>query len=443
MEITLQDILTARENRVSTQQRLLARFAKPLICFTMNIPGPEKCNNDICWGYGLGKKWLQVQLADLSVLHFEEQILPTGCEGYYVVDAPADLLKQRTVQIENSAPVARLFDMDVLDADGKKLERSELGFSPRTCLICDLPAHICGRSRAHSVEQLQQKTAALLRDAMEQEECDRIAQIAQQSLLYEVCTTPKPGLVDRQNSGSHRDMDIFTFMASGSALYTYFHHCAKVGIQTRYCAPAQTFFELRFPGKLAEQQMYRVTGGVNTHKGSIFSLGILCAAAGRLGSGHQRPEELSQVCKQMTQGLIGRELGDIHREGKTTGEQLYIQHGITGVRGQAESGFSQVLSIALPVLRKGLSQGLSLNDAGCGVLLALIANTIDTNLIHRSSLEEQKAVAAKITDLIKNDPFPSADVLHQLDERFIQKNLSPGGCADLLAITYFLHLLCT
>ncbi len=443
MEITLQDILSAREQRVQKQQVLLTQFQRPLICFTMNIAGPEKLNDDILWGFRLGNQWLQVQLADLRVLHHEEQILPTGCECYYVVDAPAEQLKHRTTQIEDSAPVARLFDIDVLDCSGQKLERSALGYAHRTCLICDQPAHICGRSRAHSVEQLQKKTAQLLQNAMMQEDCSHIAQIAQQSLLYEVCTTPKPGLVDCRNSGSHQDMDIFTFTASSSALFPYFIRCAEIGTQTRHLSPKEVFSRLRFPGKLAEQAMYRATNGVNTHKGSIFSLGILCAAAGRSGSAGWQPETLSELCKEMTQGLVSRELEGICKETKTTGEQLYAQHSITGVRGQAESGFAQVLETGLPVFRNGLAQGLSLNDAGCGTLLALIAAVADTNLIHRSSLEEQKAIAARISDLIKDNPFPSKEVLNQLDDSFIQKNLSPGGCADLLSITYFLHFLCT
>ena len=444
MEVSLQDILTAREQRVARQNALLSKFQKPVICFTLNIAGPVKCNDDILWGFRLGNQWLKVHLADLSVLHYEEQILPTGCEGYYIVDASAELLKQRTVQIEDSAPVARLFDMDVLDFDGRKLERGELGHSPRKCLICDQPAHICGRSRAHSVEQLQQKTATLLQDAMIQEDCNHIAQIAQQSLLYEVCTTPKPGLVDRRNNGSHQDMDIFTFMASSSALFPYFKQCAQIGMQTRNLSPSEVFARLRFPGKLAEQAMYQTTNGVNTHKGSIFSMGILCAAAGRLTQAQRKPKALSELCKEMTQGLVDRELKNISVDAaNTTGEQIYAKHGISGPRGQAQSGFAQVLEIGLPVLQKGLAQGLNLNDAGCGVLLALIAATEDTNLIRRSSVEQQKAVAKSVGDLIADNPYPDKAILEQLDDNFIRKNLSPGGCADLLATTYFLHLLCT
>ena len=102
-----------------------------------------------------------------------------------------------------------------------------------------------------------------------------------------------------------------------------------------------------------------------------------------------------------------------------------------------------MLEIGLPVFEKGIAQGLSLNDAGCGALLALIAATEDTNLIRRSSLEQQKAVAKSVGDLIADDPYPGRAILEQLDDDFIRKNLSAGGCADLLAITYFLHFLCT
>lgn len=442
MEVSLEEILTARENRVNKQQELLTRFHKPLICFTMNIAGPEKISDDILWGFQLGNQWLKVQLADLSVLHYEEQILPTGCEGYYIVDAPAEILKQRTVQIEDSAPVARLFDMDVLDCNGRKLERSALGYPPRKCLICKQPAHICGRSRAHNVQQLQQKTASLLQDAIKQEDCNHIAKIAQQSLLYEVCTTPKPGLVDCRNNGSHRDMDIFTFMSSSAALFPYFKRCAEIGRQTRHLTPVDVFSRLRFPGKLAEQAMYKATVGVNTHKGSIFSLGILCAAAGRLTSDKRTPDTLSALCKEMTQGVVSRELESISAA-STTGEQLYVKHRISGARGQAESGYMQVLQVGLPVLQEGLTKGLSLNDAGCSALLALIAATDDTNLIRRGSLEQQKAIAEDLGDLIRKNPYPSKEILSQLDDAFIEKNLSPGGCADLLAITYFMHFLCS
>ncbi|WP_458464079.1 triphosphoribosyl-dephospho-CoA synthase, partial [Paenibacillus sp.] len=90
---------------------------------------------------------------------------------------------------------------------------------------------------------------------------------------------------------------------------------------------------------------------------------------------------------------------------------------------------------------KGLKEGLSLNDAGCTTLLHLLAEVEDTNLIKRGGLETAKEVQAQVADLLKDTPFPSKDTILELDREFIEKNLSPGGSADLLAITYFLYFL--
>ena len=130
--------------------------------------------------------------------------------------------------------------------------------------------------------QLQEKTQAVLAAAIREADSKTIARLACQALLYEVATTPKPGLVDRANSGSHRDMDFFTFQASAAALWPYFARCAEIGMDTHSLPPEETFSRLRTPGKLAEGDMLRATAGVNTHKGAIFSMGILCGALGRL-----------------------------------------------------------------------------------------------------------------------------------------------------------------
>lgn len=441
-QVTLPEILAAREQRVRTQQKLLRAYGRTLVCFTMNIAGPVKYSEHIRWGFDLGNRWLSIQLSDLPLLDQTKVITSTGCEAYYVIDAPADLVKKRALQLEDSAPVARLFDIDVFDSSGKKLERVDFGFPPRKCLICDNPAHLCGRARTHSVDQLQHKTEQLLVDAMVDEDCAQIAQLAQKSLLYEVCTTPKPGLVDCRNSGSHADMDIFTFLSGAAAFVPYFTQCARLGATTRDLSPKVLFAKLRFPGKLAEQAMYQATGGVNTHKGCIFSLGILCAAAGRLLPAQRQPEALLNLCREMTQGLVEEDFrGITSQTAATAGETLYAKYGITGIRGQAEAGFPQVLKVSLPVLEKGLSEGRSLNDAGCAALLALIASVTDTNLIHRSNPQRQAALAKEIQTLLQQQPYPSQETIAQLDKQFIAENLSPGGCADLLAITYFLHFI--
>ena len=440
MEVSLQEILEARERRAQKQTELLAQFGKPLICFTMNIPGPIKNSPLITKGFQQGNQLLTALLTNLPILHKEESYAPTGCEAYYVVDAPAKILKLRAVHLEDSSPVARLYDIDVLDTSGHKLERHSLGYLNRTCLICDQPASICGRSRAHSVSQLQEKTTSLLQEAACCESASGIAQMAQTALLLEVCTTPKPGLVDCRNNGSHKDMDLFTFLSSASALFPYFEKCAQIGND----APdLHTIFpQLRAQGMLAEEAMYQATGGVNTHKGAIFSLGILCAATGQLPKENRTPEKILTLCKEITRGLCKRDFAHItSKTAKTAGEKLYADLGITGVRGLAESGFPQVLQMGLPILKEGLGKGLPLNDTGCAVLLHLMSVTVDTNLIHRSSLQRQQEISQKISNLLKAEPFPPRQTLEELDDAFIAENLSPGGCADLLAVTYFLHLI--
>lgn len=431
MDITLMQILAARDARAATQTRLLQRFGKPLICFTMNIAGPVKYSSAIEQGYRLGKRLLESQLG--TVAHFEESITPTGCEGFYVVEETARGAKQLCVAIEDCAHVCRLFDMDVLDTDGRKLSREELGLAGRKCLICDQPAHICSRSRAHSVAQLQEKTAALLSKVNEQ---TRIGCLACLALIREVRTTPKPGLVDMQNSGSHRDMDMQTFLASANALQPYFAQAARIG--SLGLSPAHTFARLRQAGLEAEQTMLDVTAGVNTHKGAIFTMGLLCAAAAR----YDTPADILEECAAMTKGLVQADFAGITEDNAVTaGQRLYAKHSITGIRGQVEKGFPAVRYVGLPVLKAGLKRGLSLNDAGCATLLHILCAAEDTNLIARSDLETARQVTEHVAAILEDTPYPSQDALEALDRAFIGKNLSPGGSADLLAAAYFLLFL--
>lgn len=443
MEVTLQDVLLARERRAQRQRELRKAYEKPLICFTMNIAGPEKVSPTIARGFEYGKRLLSAQLSGLDILFSEDRSTAAGCEAIYVVDADPVALKCLTSQMEDELPIGRLFDMDVLSPTGEKLSRQDMGLPPRRCLICSQNAYLCSRSRTHSVQQLQERTSLILNDTLSGLEAEYIASLAQRALLFEVCTTPKPGLVDRQNAGSHRDMDIFTFLTSTAALGAYFEACAKIGMTD--AAPEDAFRRLRFRGRLAEQEMLRVTGGVNTHKGAIFTLGLLCAAAGSIPEEDRSVEAIVTSCAALTRGLVARDMEGITEQNAfTAGQRLYVHYGITGIRGEAEAGFPTVVKVGLPVLEEGLRRGLSLNDAGCAALLAILAASEDTNLIARSSRETGSRVREEIRQLLREEPFPDRQTLEKLDAAFVAANLSPGGSADLLAASYFLHFLkCT
>lgn len=443
MEVSLLEMLEARERRAIRQKVLLSAYGKTMICFTMNIAGPVKNSSLIRRGYALGKRLLrqQLEVAGIPVAYSEEIQEKSGNEAIFLLDADPLAVKAITVEIEDQPAVGRLFDMDVLCPDGRKVDRQELGLSGRKCLICGGMAQACARSRVHTVSELQKKTQEILCEALDAADSADAARLATQALLYEVATTPKPGLVDQENSGSHRDMDFFTFQASAAALFPYFSQCVKIGRET--VDAQETFRRLRLPGKLAEGEMRRATGGVNTHKGAIFSMGILCGALGRLERESWRnPETVLAECAAMTKGLVSKDYVNLTPEtAKTAGQKLYLQYGITGVRGQAEAGFPAVLNVGLPKLEAALAAGKSINEAGCAALLAMLANTVDTNMIHRGGYELAKETAEEISALLEKEPFPSKETIETLNEEFVQKNLSPGGTADLLTMVYMLHFL--
>ena len=295
---------------------------------------------------------------------------------------------------------------------------------------------------------MQQATRRILSDHFQEEDRHRIASLALQSLLDEVCVTPKPGLVDRANSGSHRDMDIFTFTASAAALAPYLDRCVALGQQTRQQQPEDTFAALRRAGIQAEREMFRATRGINTHKGAIFTMGTLCGAVGRLWSAPQpcrEPEPILAMCAQMTRQAVEEDFAAMRASGeeKTVGQRLYLRHGLTGIRGEVASGLPSVSQIGLPALRRALEAGKSRNDAAAITLLYLIAGVTDTNMIARGGLEKADQARAGVQELLEKDPLPDIQTICRLDQDFIRQNLSPGGCADLLAVTLFLDSWCT
>ena len=442
-EVSLLEMLDARERRARRQQELLEQYHKPLICFTMNIAGPIKDSPLIRRGFARGQQLLRQQFfrAKLSPLHTDAHCEATGCEAFYVLDADPLVIKKFTTDIEDATPLGRLFDMDVLRPDGTKVDREELSLSGRRCLICGGPAKECSSRRIHTVAELQAKTTEILTDTMDTLDAATAAQQAVRALLYEVTTTPKPGLVDRRNSGSHTDMDSFTFMSSAAALYPYFEACAKVGRETMDRHAPETFAALRPLGCEAEGEMLDATNGVNTHKGAVFSIGITCAALGRLDRAlWSDPARVLDEVKAMTRGLTEWDFRNVTEENAVTaGQKLYVQYGITGVRGQVESGLPVVLHHGLPVLEKGLKLGYDINRAGCAALLEILAHSTDTNIIARSNRERQRALTKMLSELLARMPYPDETVLTELDECFMAENLSPGGSADLLALTYLLH----
>ncbi|HDR9587018.1 TPA: triphosphoribosyl-dephospho-CoA synthase MdcB [Burkholderia stabilis] len=264
-------------------------------------------------------------------------------------------------------------------------------------------------------------------------EAERIAALAERSLVLEIETYPKPGLVSHVDTGSHSDMDAATFARSAAVLRPYFAELADAGARDADMAV------LRKIGLRAEHAMLAATGGVNTHRGAIFGLGLLCAAAGRRGT----PDPAAHA---MTLGafvahrwgadiLGGPRLPDSH------GERASRRYGVGGARREAADGFATVYAVGLPALRRA-KRALPHDPEAARVdaCFALIAALDDTNLLHRGGQAGLDFARATARAFVARGGVRAhgwqlrAAAAHRA---FVARRLSPGGAADLLAMSVF------
>lgn len=404
--VTLQQVLDAREQRHEAQQRLLSEYQLPVLSFTMNIAGERKISPLIELAFDHGLQSIEALLG--TPVHRSVIRKPAGCEAFFVYDKAAQEIKQACMKIESSSQVGRLFDMDVIDNDGSKLSRQE----PRTCLVCGGPAAPCSRSRAHGLEAVLARTEHILL----QFAAKHFETLAVEALKEEVRFTPKPGLVDLRNQGSHTDMDAAMFERSADSLRPYFAEAFLLGAEEKDCMK-----KLQKAGIAAERRMLEVTGGVNTHKGAIYSFGLILAS---LGNYLVRGEDIF-----LQAGRLARSAAV--SESKTHGREVFQKYGIRGAREEAEAG--------LPTAKKAYLFLKQSEGDKLSTLLNLIAECPDTNLLYRGGMRGLRYAQSWAKFVLG---FPEALrpwLARQMDLAFIRKNLSPGGCADLLALALFLR----
>lgn len=434
-KVSVSDMLSARDARVERQRRLLEKHRLPLVSFSMNIPGEVKRDAAIRRAFFEGRRHIEAALGE-AVAESVETDAFTGCECVYAVCGDAAEIKARMRAIEEADELGRLFDIDVLGADGEKLSRAE--GEGRRCLICGGDARCCGRARSHTAAELNRRAHDIIRTHFEEAYALRVGEAARRALLFEVEATPKPGLVDRENSGAHTDMDISHFRRSAEALEGYFADCVRIGMKTRGASYEEVFEPLRCVGIEAEAAMCAATGGVNTHKGAIFILGLLACAAGRAGEGAGR-----EAVFEISAGLGAIPLAELERmkieDARTGGERQYLQYGLTGARGEAAQGFPHVRNVVLPALKEARDRGEDENAAALYALVRLMAVVEDSNVLRRAGREGIEHMHMCAQELLGRGVGEEA--LRRMNADFIRRNISPGGCADLLAAARFIELI--
>ncbi|GJD55646.1 triphosphoribosyl-dephospho-CoA synthase MdcB [Methylobacterium dankookense] len=260
----------------------------------------------------------------------------------------------------------------------------------------------------------------------------RIDALAAAALADELACYPKPGLVSPVDSGSHADMDAATFRASIAALAGYFGAMAEAG------AEGAAFPALNALGRAAEARMLAATGGVNTHRGAVFSLGLAAAAAG--GSAPERGA--AAICRTVADRW-GADILAAGRlaEQRTHGAAVRARYGAPGAREEAAAGFPTVIGHALPAFRMARRAGASRNDALVQALFAILSVLEDNNLLYRGGPAALGRAQRRALNFLASGGILArggralAVAIHRA---FVAERMSPGGAADLLALTAFL-----
>lgn len=399
VSISLDEMLAARDLRQRTQTALLERFGLPLVCATLSIAGPIKD------GFGLRLLFADAIERLCAVLptpvHTEMQFLPTSPIAYLCIAEEPSRIKAATVAVEDSAPAFRLMDLDVLTPTHEKLDRAV----PRTCLLCDRPAHECARSRAHGLKAVQDKTRELVRSYA----ASRLAELSVRALCAEVAVTPKAGLVDASNCGSHPDMSLALFEASAQALRPFFASFVSAG------ADRDKLTEI---GLAAERAMLAATNGINTHRGAIYCFGLTLGALGESLFDGSFSDTLLALTHQETESV-----------GNRHGQQTFLRYGLGGAKTEARHGFPHAKRAA----------DLLLTERPQDVFLWLLSAVTDSTLLYRGGVEAQATLQARAAEILRL-PVTERDGAHRaLDAFCMERGWTAGGAADLLALGMLLR----
>ena len=266
-----------------------------------------------------------------------------------------------------------------------------------------------------------------------------LAHLACDALQQELDTTPKPGLVDQHDSGAHADMDYRLMQRSICALRPYFVQLAQVAQQGPLTHPVVSAIGIE-----AERAMLAATGGVNTHRGALFSMGLAIVAAGSSLSEYSEFSEYSDYSDYSEhsdfslQSAIAQLAQTFPDTQGTHGSRAVSQYQAKGALAMAREGYEQLFSDWLPFLRNLKQQGDPY--AHHKTLLRIMSQLDDTNILHRCGAEVASRVKAEAADLLTHF---STDALDEMNRRYSAENISPGGSADMLALTIFTNAIMT
>lgn len=447
MKINALDIIKDRDNRIKTQKFLVEKYNLPVISFTLNIPGEEKRGFLFDFLFQQACYKIENFLQDFNLLYKQINPFITGNVAFFVYDQSSMDLKRKCIEIEDSSEISRLYDIDVIDNDTLyPISRKLFGLNRRKCIVCGNDYYECRYNKSHSLEEVYDKVLKLSVDKVS----ESFANLAKLSLIYELDTTPKPGLIDRNNCGSHKDMDYALFEKSIEVITPYLKQEYKSALEI---VNLETLFSnMKQIGIKAEEELMKVTGGINTHKGAFFSLSVIGCAICYLGMNSNITKiGIENFSKSFTEYFISNS-----KKLNTHGEQVRLSYN-KGIFNESLKGYpccfvddnlfhefekdeykKEFYKISDRFEFNSKFFIMNFEEILLKHLVRIMAKADDSNMIYRGGIDALNKMNSYFTTLKLTDNLN--EILLEKDKEYISKNLSPGGCADLLSLSVFLSL---
>ncbi len=371
----------------------------------------------------------------LNIFNYKSYEKVNSYDGdYYIVELVDNNeidIKKQLIDIE-SCDLGRFIDLDLFTGLSSSISRKDLNVIKRPCIVCGGDYNICSRERRHTLDEVLIKTKTLIRKGF----VEKIVFDTCESLKEEVVAHPKFGLVTKKHNGKHKDMDYNTFLLSIDAIKPFLYKYAFEG----FSIDDSTYKKLKNIGIEAEKAMFEATNGINTHKGIIFLLGFILPTIVFSIYNNQDFDKIQENVKFLSKDILKDfEKLDV-KEKLTFGESIYINHGITGIRGEVHNGFKTAFDICNTYFQNYLEDS-EINKSVINILLLCMLNLDDTVVLHNKDLKTLEYVKNTAREIIKVGSYNTNIGMKLIDEYtkvFIERNISPGGSADMVTVILLL-----
>ncbi len=451
MQEILNKILEAKEQR----QALKKEYAKKgyaTVSINFNIPGYPKTDEHISTAFEAVCFELTNYLKAIRLPIIEEATQKACDEAGDIFlipfkqdDINLSNLKQQLETFEQTHPLGRLLDVDLFDRNDKPISSHK----QKGCFICkDKYALYCMRHQTHTYEELRNQIHTKINDFNTSYHktriCKKLTEYATWAILTEVSILDKPGLVSPNSNGSHTDMNYHTFIASVSAISTYFTDIAKMGYDWDGNNKEQIINQLRVIGLQMEHEMFKATKNINTQKGIIFLI-TFCLFTSAYSYKKSNILDIAlfrNTLKKLNKNLVNKELTDKQNNPKSHGEKCFKEFGkllAGGIRQEVEEGLPTFFDEVYPFMQKlnftpnNYQHKQAFDEQCMRILIKIMSVNNDTNILFRSNAKVLEQLKTKCKNILDNNTDYS-----ELKDFCKQENISPGGSADMLAVSLFL-----